>query len=121
MEKLGQVLVEHCEMVIGKIEKDARAAMTKHGLQPLRHPMGDGHHTDATITQEDREIGKLAFWLGGLFIDKEHIDLHTPYGETYWYKELTSKDTWTRVARALRIHGLTITNLPQIDQTQTPK
>lgn len=92
---------------MGDIELKARAAMEKHGLHPADDPMGDDHHTDAPFTETDREFGELAFWLGGLFIDKESGPA-TLIRDSYWYKEMTSVDVWTRVARALRIHGLKI-------------
>jgi hypothetical protein len=97
---------------INRIEINAKAAMAKHGLRPFDEPMGDSHHTDAPFTSEDREIAELAFWLGGLFIDKQdECDPSTAlYKNTYWYKEMTSLDVWARVARALRIHGLKIVN-----------
>jgi hypothetical protein len=89
------------------IEKYARAAMKKHQLFPLEKPMGDGHHTDAKFTREDEEIGELAYWLGHLFADKDN---YFPGTKTTWYLETSSSDIWMRVARALRVHGLKITN-----------
>ena len=80
-------------------------------LHPLDHPMGDGHHTDAPYTDIDRAIGDhLAFYMGTLFsdVDGEH--------SRYWYHERTSVDEWSRVARALRIHGLRIVNaVPSVE------
>lgn len=75
------------------------------GLHPKHEPHGDGHHTDFPPTAEDRAIGDaLAWFLGSLFADVD--------GEfsPYWYHQKTSADEWTRVARALRVHGLTITD-----------
>ncbi len=95
-------------MPMSDIEKEARAAFAKHGLNP--HEPTDDHHTEAEITEEDREFGEIAFCLGGLFIDKQDIDPATPLKDTYWWKEMSSLDQWTRVARALRIHGLKIVN-----------
>jgi hypothetical protein len=91
------------------LEKEALAAMAKHGLRPTDDPMGDYHHTGASFTTEDEEIAELAYWLGGLFIDKEG-DPDAPHKESYFYNEMTSIDIWKRVARALRIHGLKIAN-----------
>lgn len=75
------------------------------GLSPLRDPMGDDHHTDAFFSAEDKAVGDaLAYFLGTLFadVDGEH--------SRYWYHVRTSIDEWSRVARALRIHGLAICN-----------
>jgi hypothetical protein len=81
------------------------------GLHPKDSLMGDDHHTDAPATKEDQEIGDaLAWFLGGLFIDKE-IDPERPHKESYFYRGMTSIDVWTRVARALRVHGLKIADL----------
>ena len=91
-------------------EIKACAAMAKHGLSPIDDPLGDNHHTDAPFTQDDMEIGELAYWLGGIFVDKEGMDPDRPYRDSYFYKEMTSVDVWARVARALRIHGLKIVN-----------
>lgn len=91
------------------IEIEARKAMARHGLRPVE-PFGDCHHTEIQFVPEDHEIGELAFWLGGLFIDKENYDPNMPVKDTYWYKEMSSQDIWTRVARALRVHGLKIVN-----------
>lgn len=83
-----------------------RAAMEKCaglGLHPAHDPMGDDHHTDAPFTTEDERIGDaLAWFLGTLFADVDSF--------TYWYKKRTSVDEWKRVARALRVHGLMISD-----------
>jgi hypothetical protein len=72
------------------------------GLRPL--PNAD-HHTDAQFLESDRQIGEaLAYFLGTLFADVDGKN------SRYWYHERTSVDEWMRVARALRMHGLTITN-----------
>jgi hypothetical protein len=80
----------------------------------LPHPLHkDGqHHTEIGVEPEDMMIGSaLAHELGGLFIDKEEdIDADRPHRESYFYREMTSVDVWTRVARALRFHGLKIIN-----------
>lgn len=94
-----------------KIEIESRAAMAKFGLRPIDNPVGDNHHTDAPFTKEDGEMSELAYWLGGLFIDKEG-DPSAPLRESYFYNEMTSLDVWKRVARALRVHGLQIVNRP---------
>jgi len=93
-----------------RLEIEARQAMAKHDLSPIENPRGEDHHTDAEFTPEDREIAELAYWLGGLFIDKENYPYGTPIEKTYWYNEMTSLDIWARVARALRLHGLKIVN-----------
>lgn len=89
-------------------EIEARQAMAKLGLHPLECPTGEDHHTDMPFTRADEDVAELAYWLGGLFIDKEHYALDTPIKDTYWYNEMSSLDIWKRVGRALRIHGLKI-------------
>lgn len=77
------------------------------GLDPAFAPMGEDHHTDAPFSDEDKEIGEaIAYFLGGLFIDVE-------YDPDYFYRKMTSEDAWTRVARALRVHGLKIASAPR--------
>lgn len=80
---------------------EAMAQCDSLGLHPLYDPMGDEHHTDAPFSDEDKKLGDaLAYFLGTLFADVQ--------GEhsRYWYYDRTSVDEWSRVARALRIHGL---------------
>lgn len=77
------------------------------GLRPINEPMGEDHHTDAPFSESDRQIGDaLAYFLGTLFADVDGKD------STYWYSVRTSIDEWSRVARALRIHGLKIVTEP---------
>ena len=72
------------------------------GLHPKRHPLGNSHHTDVEPSEQDRKIGDaLAYFLGTLFDAAD---------EDWFYTKRTSVDEWTRVARALRIHGLAITD-----------
>jgi hypothetical protein len=53
-------------------------------------------------SEQDRKIGDaLAYFLGTLFDAAD---------EDWFYTKRTSVDEWTRVARALRIHGLAITD-----------
>lgn|GEM_PF-4944501 len=92
------------------LEKHSRECMAKHELRPIEDPMGDDHHTDAPFTREDEEIAELAYWLGGLFVDKQNYRPSDLIGATYYYQEMTSLDVWRRVARALRLHGLKIVN-----------
>jgi hypothetical protein len=65
------------------------------GLHPLSHPLGDcSHHTDEPFTDEDKRTGEAVAWfLGDLFVDSRR---HSPF------------EQWSRIARALRIHGLAI-------------
>lgn len=93
-----------------KAEIEARQAMAKHNLHPLECPTGEDHHTDKPFTEADDELAELAYWLGGLFIDKQ-CSPETAHKNTYWYREMTSLDVWRRVARALRIHGLKIVDV----------
>lgn len=72
------------------------------GFSPKSHPLGDDHHTDRPLSQEDKAFGEaIAWFLGGLFVDVD---------ERYFYYKMTSIDTWARINRALRIHGLKIVN-----------
>lgn len=87
-------------------EKSEIKRLDRIGLHPIEEPLGrDGHHTEVPITAEDREIASaLAYILGSLFADIE--------GEQslYKYREMSAVDEWSRVARALRIHGLSISD-----------
>lgn len=82
-------------------------------LNPIHRPMGNSHHTDAPFTEDDKATGhELAYSLGTLFADVQCQGdgkggvVHS----RYWYYERTSVDEWSRVVRALRIHGLKIVN-----------
>jgi len=89
-----------------KIDQDEILRM--YWLAPIDHPLGDGHHTDVPFSKEDAELGgALAWFLGGLFVDK-NIPREAAYCDTYFYREMTAEDVWRRVVRALRIHGLKI-------------
>lgn len=72
------------------------------GLHPATFDCDCCHHTDFEFTPDDLEYGQLAHFLGTLFadVDGEQSD--------YWYHKRTSLDEWSRVARALRRHGLKI-------------
>ncbi len=84
------------------LEKEADSRAASFGLHPKRHPLGDDHHTDIPLNDADKAIGDaLAWYLGGLFIDVED-------DRSYFYTKMTSVDAWSRVCRALRIHGLRI-------------
>ena len=90
------------ETSLNRDHADACAAL---GLHPICDPLGDGNHTDVPFSPDDARIGAaLAYFLGTLFadVDAERSD--------YWYRVRTSRDEWSRVARALRIHGLAITD-----------
>jgi hypothetical protein len=97
---------------LSKYDQDALRKCNEFGLHPIPEPIGDDHHTDAPMTVADQEIGDaLAYFLGGLFIDKQEINCETPHKDTYYYNEMTSADVWGRVVRALRIHGLQISDV----------
>jgi hypothetical protein len=72
-------------------------------LHPIRDPLGDcAHHTDVPMTAEDRSAGDLlARNLGTLFAD------HQQPCSCWFYTGMTTEE-WSRVVRALRIHGLRI-------------
>lgn len=85
------------------------------GLHPLHDPLGYGHHTDIPFVEEDKQIGDaLAYFLGSLFADVEGED------SRYWYYERTSVNEWSRVVRALRVHGLAIVDV-KVLESQTPE
>lgn len=102
--------MESLENKMSNCEIEARNAMLKHNLRPVEDATGSMHHTDFPFTDEDQEIAELAYWLGGIFTDKEGTDPDTKLRFTYWYSEMSSIDIWRRVARALRMNGLRITN-----------
>jgi hypothetical protein len=72
------------------------------------------HHTDLPFTDDDKQLGEvLASSLGDLFCDVfADVGPHDPTLRDryffFFYKTLTPRDTWTRVARALRSRGLRI-------------
>ena len=75
------------------------------GLRPLDYPLGDDHHTDVPMTDADKTLGDaLAGVLGTMYNDVIGPDCG------YFYTELSAVEEWSRVARALRIHGLKIVN-----------
>lgn len=87
-------------------DAEARARCDALGVRPLAWPLGDGHHCDVPFSEEDKRVGQaLAYFLGTLFSDVDGE------GSPYWYYQRTSRDEWSRVARALRIHGLKISNV----------
>lgn len=80
-----------------KLERRATEAtkrLSAFNLHPKSNSsIGDGHHTDLPCTEDDLKLGHgLAFLLDDLFI--------TP--------GMTPMDQWQAVARALRLHGLTV-------------
>ena len=81
----------------------ARAYCTALGVHPKYEPIGPDHHYDAPMTEGDRETGAaLAAFLGDLFGDVYSDPIH-----------MTPAETWASVARALRIHGLQISDMPE--------
>lgn len=94
--------------------------MTQDALpSPIMDPLGDGHHCDIPPTEEDMVLGNyLAYSLGTLYSDiAEDIcgdaeAVVRGYGYFFYYTS-TPVDEWTRIARALRIHGLKIVNAPE--------
>ena len=86
------------------ISNEAYELCRDYQLFPEQYPCNDGHHTDAEMICEDVDLGNLlGYFLGGLFVDVED-------DPTYIESKMTSTDAWSRVARALRIHGLKIVN-----------
>jgi hypothetical protein len=82
-------------------EEIALDKCAKFGLHPVPD-RSDGHHTDLPFSEEDKQIGEAVAWfLGGLFVDVQD----NPH---YMNEVMTSVDAWSRVARALRHHGLQI-------------
>lgn len=70
------------------------------GFNPLDRPLGDSHHTDVPMIEADKAIGqKLSWYLGDLFLNS---------------RTDSPREQWQRVARALRLHGLTIVEAPEL-------
>lgn len=66
------------------------------GILPLRNPCGDGNHTDEPLRDEDVKVAEVvSHFVGDLF-----VDFHT----------MSPLEQWQVVARALRVHGLKISN-----------
>lgn len=61
--------------------------------RPLHDPLGDSHHTDMPFTDEDIKLADDLAWFMG----------------TMGWPE-SSVEQWRRVVRALRWHGLRLTN-----------
>jgi hypothetical protein len=82
---------------------DVDQILGRYGIHPLDDPLGDSHHSDdEPLTDEDRDIGRVAWYLGKLFSEEE-------FGNPkYMNGVMTSVSLWEKVARALRIHGLAI-------------
>lgn len=87
-------------------EPEAIAECAAFGLHPKIDPLGEDHHTDAKFSAEDKKIGSALAW----FLGSMHVDCggsEKELGE-YFYRKSTPIDEWSRVVRALRIHGLKI-------------
>lgn len=74
----------------------------------------DPHHTEYEMTAEDRELGRvLSHAMGDLHSDAisvgdlDDIDSIVALGR-YFYRVANPQDTWTRIARALRVNNLRI-------------
>lgn len=77
----------------------------------------DMHHCDESFSADDQLLGqRLAFYMGTMLND---IGPHTKENVWDWfYRRRTSREEWTRVARALRWHGLRIVSsepLPSVN------
>ncbi len=72
-------------------------------IHPLDDPFGAAHHTDYQPTPEDIALGRLlGRYLGDFLMGEIDSALLLPADIG------SSVDLWTRVARALRSHGLKI-------------
>ncbi len=72
-------------------------------LHPIVEPLGDDHHSDALLTPEDKELGcALAYIMGDLFIDRGDLFIDSGAGPI---------EQWATVVKALRIHGLKISDI----------
>ncbi len=87
-----------------ELKDDADARLAALGLHLIAEPYNDNHHTDMPFTPEDEQLGAaIAYYLGTLFgYDSSE----------YLYSRMTSIEEWSRVARALRLHGLQIVDKP---------
>lgn len=76
-------------------DREAWGRLQEFGLRrrPLHDPLGDSHHTDMPITDEDKALANDLAWFMG----------------TLGWEE-SSVDQWCRVVRALRYHGLKLSN-----------
>lgn len=61
--------------------------------RPLHDPLADDHHTEMPFTEADRMLGQDLSWFMG----------------TLGWPE-SSVEQWMRVVRALRCHGIRLTN-----------
>ena len=94
--------------------KKARDRYEPTGIHPINSPLCSGHHTEVPFSDDDKMLGDVLGWyMGGLFIDVED-------DPQFMDKRMTSQDTWTRVARALRIHGLRLVDDPTVPVRDNP-
>lgn len=98
------------------IRPEIAALADKLHIHPRLHPLGDGHHTDEPLTPSDLELGNLlAYFMGTLQELCFAGGSEEEERERVWdfYMKSTSWSEWARIARALRIHGLTIVSSEQ--------
>lgn len=95
--------------------------MSEKDPNPLLRPLNDGHHTDVRPSAEDSRLGViLAFAMGDFFADvMEWSEGPEARAMQYFNREMTPIDQWTRVARALRIHGLRIVDVAWREGSKT--
>jgi hypothetical protein len=97
-------------MRVDAIKDESDEALKAIGLHPKEDPCGeDGHHTEEPFTSEDEKVAELAYYLGTIF-DYGHECPDCPCMKT------SSIELWKRIARALRVHGLKIIDIPRPSQ-----
>ena len=81
--------------------------LEKFGLhkRPLHSPLGDVHHCDVDLIPEDVELGELLAWFMGTLSNGR-----PRHPQCYCHNSLTSVEEWSRVVRAIRIHGMKLSN-----------
>ena len=101
--------------IIDDLDKEAINKCKVLGFSPKVRPLGKGgHHSDMPILKQDKVAGEaLAYFLGTMWNDISDSMTYNWKEDLcqYWYFKRTSVDEWSRVARALRIHGLCIRNI----------
>ena len=81
---------QHLQQVLARLDKI--------GLHPLVEPTEVDHHSDAPLLTKDKMLGDvLSFIMGDLFIDNNTSPI----------------EQWATVAKALRIHGLQISDIKE--------
>jgi hypothetical protein len=88
--------------------EEARKRFADTGIHPA-HRGESRHNTEFPLTTSDNNMGEVLGWyMGNIFSDVRS-------DSDFMYRRMTSLDTWARVARALRLHGLKIVDDPSFE------